>query len=67
MYSEIEVENIKLKQTLKDYKTRFINLEQNDKEKTIHIAKLDDEIKEIKQFSVNTTLLKWKILMILIN
>nr|CAG8575314.1 13639_t:CDS:10 [Entrophospora candida] len=33
---------------------RFVNLEQNDKEKTIHIAKLGDEIKEIKQSSVNT-------------
>ncbi|RHZ49335.1 hypothetical protein Glove_522g10 [Diversispora epigaea] len=53
-YSEIEAENIELKQTLKKYEVRFMNLEQNDKEKTIHIAKLDGEIKEIKQSSVNT-------------
>ncbi|CAG8476864.1 13307_t:CDS:1 [Racocetra fulgida] len=51
----LEIENARLKQTLKDYEVRFAKLEQNDKEKTIHIAKLDNEIKEIKQSSVNTT------------
>lgn len=53
---EVKAENAKLKQTLKDYEVRFENLEQKDNEKTIHMAKIDDEIKEIKQPSVNTTL-----------
>ncbi|RIB28555.1 hypothetical protein C2G38_2028457 [Gigaspora rosea] len=52
---EVNVENAKLKQTLKDYEARFANLEHKDEEKAIHIAKLDDEIKEIKQSSTNTS------------
>ncbi|RIB13869.1 hypothetical protein C2G38_2040642 [Gigaspora rosea] len=51
----INVENAKIKQTLKDYEARFANLEHKDEEKAIHIAKLDDEIKEIKQSSTNTS------------
>ncbi|KAF0373747.1 hypothetical protein F8M41_012989 [Gigaspora margarita] len=52
---EVNVENAKLKQTLKDYEARFANIEHKDEEKAIHIAKLDDEIKEIKQSSTNTS------------
>ncbi|KAF0520285.1 hypothetical protein F8M41_016414 [Gigaspora margarita] len=52
---EVNVENAKLKQTLKDYEAKFVNLEHKDEEKAIHIAKLDDEIKEIKQSSTNTS------------
>ncbi|CAG8615053.1 8326_t:CDS:2, partial [Diversispora eburnea] len=44
-----------LEQTLKDYEARFVNLEQKDNEKTIYMVKIDGEIKEIKQSSVNTT------------
>ncbi|CAJ0844490.1 4043_t:CDS:2 [Entrophospora sp. SA101] len=43
-------------QTLNDYEARFANLEQKDEEKTIHMAKIDDEIKEIKKSSINSTL-----------
>ncbi|KAF0421283.1 hypothetical protein F8M41_006806 [Gigaspora margarita] len=52
---EVNVENAKLKQTLKDYEARFTNLVHKDEEKAIHLAKLDDEIKEIKQSSTNTS------------
>ncbi|CAG8582483.1 2306_t:CDS:1, partial [Dentiscutata heterogama] len=46
----------------------FVNLEQKDNEKTIHMAKIDDEIKKIKNSSVceagysvsNTTLTEMK-------
>ncbi|CAJ0631193.1 1579_t:CDS:2 [Entrophospora sp. SA101] len=47
---------VELEHTLKDYETRFVNLEQKDNEKTIHMAKLDDEIMKIKKSSANTTL-----------
>ncbi|CAG8592908.1 6333_t:CDS:2 [Diversispora eburnea] len=55
---EVKAENIKLKQDLEKYEARFTNLEQKDKEKTDLIAKLDDDIHEIKQSSVNTTFTK---------
>ena len=48
---EIKADNVKLKQALEKYEARFVNLEQKDKEKTSLIAKLDDDIKEIKQSS----------------
>ncbi|CAG8636552.1 1880_t:CDS:2, partial [Diversispora eburnea] len=47
---------IELEHTLKDYEARFVNLERKDNEKSIHMAKIDDEIKEIKNSSVNATL-----------
>ena len=34
---------------MEEYEIRFAKLEQNDKEKTDLIAKLDDDIKEIKE------------------
>ncbi|CAG8643586.1 3670_t:CDS:2, partial [Diversispora eburnea] len=42
-------ENAKLRQDMEEYEIRFAKLEQNDKEKTNLIAKLDDDIKGIKQ------------------
>ncbi|CAI2187432.1 14349_t:CDS:2 [Funneliformis geosporum] len=42
-------ENVKLKHALEEHEARFTNLEQKDKEKTTLIAKLDDDIREIKQ------------------
>ncbi|CAG8434832.1 752_t:CDS:2 [Diversispora eburnea] len=39
-----------------DHEAKFRNLEQNDKEKSNRIAKLDDDIKEIKQSSANTNI-----------
>jgi len=47
--AEVKVENVKLKHALKEHEARFTNLEQKDKEKTTLIAKLDDDIREIKQ------------------
>ncbi|CAG8608864.1 10744_t:CDS:2 [Acaulospora colombiana] len=44
-----------MKQALEKYEVRFINLEQRDKEKINLIAKLDDDIKEIKQSKANTS------------
>ncbi|GES89649.1 hypothetical protein GLOIN_2v1766209 [Rhizophagus clarus] len=46
---EVKVENAKLKHALEEHEARFTNLEQRDKEKTTLIAKLDDDIREIKQ------------------
>ncbi|CAB4398851.1 unnamed protein product [Rhizophagus irregularis] len=46
---EVKSENAKLKHSLEEHEARFTNLEQKDKEKTNLIAKLDDDIKEIKQ------------------
>jgi hypothetical protein len=47
--AEVKAENVKLKYTLKEHEARFTNLEQKDKEKTTFIAKLDDDIRKIKQ------------------
>src|SRR5215204_6050661 len=46
---EVKAENVKLKHALEEHEAKFINLEQKDKEKTTLIAKLDDDIREIKQ------------------
>ncbi|RHZ49854.1 hypothetical protein Glove_510g16 [Diversispora epigaea] len=46
---EVKAENAKLRQNMEEYEIRFAKLEQNDKEKTNLIAKLDDDIKGIKQ------------------
>src|SRR3954453_3754365 len=46
---EVKAENAKLKHALEEHEARFTNLEQRDKEKTTLIAKLDDDIREIKQ------------------
>ncbi|CAG8766255.1 11664_t:CDS:10, partial [Gigaspora margarita] len=53
--TEVKADNVKLKHALEKYEARFVNLEQRDKEKTCLIAKLDDNIKEIKQSSANTS------------
>src|SRR4051794_19334301 len=47
--AEVKAENVKLKHALEEHEARFTNLEQKDKEKTTLIAKLDDDIREIKQ------------------
>ena len=47
--AEVKAENVKLKHALEEHEARFTNLEQRDKEKTTLIAKLDDDIREIKQ------------------
>ena len=46
---EVKAENVKLKHALEEHEARFTNLEQKYKEKTTLIAKLDDDIREIKQ------------------
>src|SRR5436190_7812521 len=46
---EVKAENVKLKHALEEHEARFTKLEQRDKEKTTLIAKLDDDIREIKQ------------------
>src|SRR6266498_3388970 len=46
---EVKAENVKSRRALKEHEARFTNLEQKDKEKTTLIAKLDDDIREIKQ------------------
>src|SRR4051794_3792530 len=46
---EVKAENVKLRRALEEHEARFTNLEQRDKEKTNLIAKLDDDIREIKQ------------------
>ncbi|CAG8632085.1 12198_t:CDS:2 [Ambispora gerdemannii] len=53
---KVKAENIKLRQVLEEHEVRFTNLEQRDKEKTNLIAKLDDDIKKIKQSSTNTSI-----------
>ena len=52
---EVKAENAKLKHALEEHEARFTNLEQRDKEKTNLIAKMDDDIKEIKQSSANAS------------
>lgn len=47
--NKVKAKNVKLKYALKEYKAKFINLKQRDKEKTILIAKLVDDIRKIKQ------------------
>src|SRR5207248_5823057 len=47
--AEVKAENAKLKHALEEHEARFTSLEQRDKEKTILIAKLDNDIREIKQ------------------
>ena len=47
--AEVKAENVKLKHALEEHEAKFTNLEQKDKEKTILIAKLDDDIRKIKQ------------------
>uniref|UniRef100_U9SGK0 Uncharacterized protein n=1 Tax=Rhizophagus irregularis (strain DAOM 181602 / DAOM 197198 / MUCL 43194) TaxID=747089 RepID=U9SGK0_RHIID len=53
--AEVKAENVKLKHALEEHEARFTNLEQRDKEKTTLIAKLDDDIKEIKQSLASTS------------
>src|ERR1043165_3258792 len=53
--AEVKAENAKLRCALEEHEARFTRLEQRDKEKTNLIAKLDDDIKEIKQFSTSTS------------
>ncbi|CAG8607143.1 3280_t:CDS:2, partial [Diversispora eburnea] len=48
-FAEVEAENVKLRQDKEEIEARFIKLEQSDKEKTDLIAKLDNDIKGIKQ------------------
>ncbi|CAI2196652.1 8631_t:CDS:2, partial [Funneliformis geosporum] len=43
---------------LEEHEARFTKLEQRDKEKTNLIAKMDDDIKEIKQSSANASSVK---------
>jgi len=47
--AEVKAENVKLKHALEEHEARFTNLEQKDEEKATRIAKLDDDIREIKQ------------------
>src|SRR2546423_15691187 len=53
--AEIKAENAKLRCALEEHETKFTRLEQRDKEKTNLIAKMDDDIKEIKQLSANAS------------
>ena len=53
--AEVKAENVKLKHALEEHEARFTNLEQRDEEKTTLIAKLDDDIKKIKQSSASTS------------
>ena len=46
---EVKAENVKLRYALKEHEVRFTNLEQKDKEKINLIAKLDNNIRKIKQ------------------
>ncbi|CAG8761370.1 23841_t:CDS:1 [Cetraspora pellucida] len=46
---EVKAKNAKLKYALEEHKARFMNLKQRNKEKTNLIAKLDNNIKKIKQ------------------
>ena len=52
---KVKAKNIKLRQALEEHEARFMNLEQRDKEKTNLIAKMDDDIKEIKQSLANAS------------
>ncbi|CAI2198290.1 12023_t:CDS:2, partial [Funneliformis geosporum] len=51
----VKAENAKLRCALEEHEARFTRLEQRDKEKTNLIAKMDDDIKEIKQSSANAS------------
>ncbi|CAG8720669.1 1366_t:CDS:2, partial [Rhizophagus irregularis] len=53
--AKVKAENIKLRCVLEKHEAKFMRLEQRDKEKTNLIAKMDDDIKEIKQSSANAT------------
>src|SRR3954453_16823560 len=53
--AEVKAENAKLRCALEKYEARFTRLEQRDKEKTNLIAKMDDDIKKIKQSSANVS------------
>src|SRR5256885_176975 len=53
--AEIKAENAKLRCALKEHEAKFTRLEERDKEKTNLIAKMDDDIKEIKQSSTNAS------------
>ncbi|UZO22123.1 uncharacterized protein OCT59_014495 [Rhizophagus irregularis] len=53
--AEVKAENAKLRCALEEHEARFTRLEQRDKEKTNLIAKMDDDIKEIKQSSANAS------------
>ena len=53
--AEVKAENVKLKHALEKHEARFTSLEQRDEEKATLIAKLDDDIKEIKQSSTSTS------------
>src|SRR5919206_643666 len=53
--AEVKAENAKLRCALEEHEARFMRLEQRDKEKTNLIAKMDDDIKEIKQSSANAS------------
>ena len=44
----VKAENAKLRYALEEHEARFTRLKQGDKEKTNLIAKMDDDIKEIK-------------------
>ena len=56
--AEVKAENVKLKHALEEHEARFTSLEQRDEEKATLIAKLDDDIKEIKQSSASTSSVK---------
>src|SRR5437763_13058346 len=53
--AEVKAENGKLRCALEEHEARFMRLEQRNKEKTNLIAKMDDDIKEIKQSSANAS------------
>jgi hypothetical protein len=53
--AEVKAENVKLKHALEEHEARFTSLEQRDEEKATLIARLDDDIKEIKQSSASTS------------
>ncbi len=53
--AEVKAENAKLRCALEEHEAKFTRLEQRDKEKTNLIAKMDDDIKEIKQSSANAS------------
>ncbi len=56
--AKVKAENVKLKHALEEHEAKFTSLEQRDEEKATLIAKLDDDIKEIKQSSTNTSSVK---------
>ncbi|RHZ58302.1 hypothetical protein Glove_374g49 [Diversispora epigaea] len=45
----LKLKILKLKPRVEEHEVKFTNLEQRDKEKTNPVAKLDDDIKEIKK------------------